>query len=115
MKPSTLPGDPFDHLPALQELQQYPHWVLWKYEERDGKPTKVPYNAATTKRAATDNPATWASYATARATLARFSEQYDGLGFVFESDTVPLTGVDLDHCVNSDGSIDAWAQEILHQ
>jgi hypothetical protein len=115
MKPSTLPGDPFDHLPALQELQQHPHWVLWKYEERDGKPTKVPYNAATRKRAAADNPATWTSYATARAVLTRFSDRYDGLGFVFDSDTIPLTGVDLDHCVNPNGSIDAWAQEILDQ
>ena len=116
MKKPTMQGDLLDDsLPALQELQQHPHWVLWRYEERDGKATKVPYSAITRKRAAVDNPATWASYVKARAVLARFSDQYDGLGFVFDSDTIPLTGVDLDHCVNPDSSIDAWAQEILHQ
>ncbi|HKF36902.1 MAG TPA: hypothetical protein VKB35_08375, partial [Ktedonobacteraceae bacterium] len=116
MKKPTMQGDLLDDsLPALQELQQHPHWVLWRYEERDGKATKVPYSAATRKRAAADNPATWASYAKARTVLARFSDQYDGLGFVFERDTVPITGVDLDHCVNPDGSIDAWAQAILDQ
>jgi len=37
---------------------------------------------------------------------------YNGIGFVFaESD--PFTGTDLDNCVSKDGSIAAWAQEII--
>ncbi len=32
---------------------------------------------------------------------------------MFHSETVPITGVDLDHCANPDGSIDAWAKAIL--
>ncbi len=58
MKKPTMQGNLLDDsLPALQELQQHPHWVLWRYEERDGKATKVPYSAITRKRAASDNPA----------------------------------------------------------
>ena len=32
-------------IPALIELAGLPRWVLWRYEARDGKPTKVPYAA----------------------------------------------------------------------
>ena len=45
-----------------QELKDRPQWVLWRYETRDGKPTKVPYSATTGRRAAVDTPATWATF-----------------------------------------------------
>lgn len=97
-------------LPALKELQARPQWVCWRKEERQGKYTKVPYNARIGHKAATDNPATWASYG--QAVQALRAGTYHGLGYVFHQD---YTGIDLDHCVNPDGSIDAWAQAYLER
>ncbi len=47
-----------------------------------------------------------------RQLFALATGRYNGIGFVFaESD--PFTGTDLDNCVAKDGSIAAWAQEII--
>ncbi len=97
-------------LPALEELQARPQWVCWRKEQRQGKPTKVPYSATTGRRAESDNSATWASYA--QAVQALRARNYHGLGYVFHRD---YTGVDLDHCVNPDGSIDPWARAYLER
>jgi hypothetical protein len=54
-----------DRIPA--ELRALPQWVVWPYEEPGGKRTKVPYKAAATDAwASTADPATWASFDTAR-------------------------------------------------
>jgi primase-polymerase (primpol)-like protein len=53
--------------PALAPLVAMPHWVLWRWEtKKDGKRTKVPYQAKRpgTKASSTD-PRTWSDYATA--------------------------------------------------
>jgi len=39
-------------------MQGVPRWVLWKYEERDGKKTKVPYSDGSV-RAKSNDPTTW--------------------------------------------------------
>lgn len=46
-----------DTLPA--SLKDRALWCVWKYEQRDGKPTKVPYNPRTGGRAQSNNPATF--------------------------------------------------------
>src|SRR6266699_3607679 len=96
------------NIPALEELQARPQWVCWRKEQRKGKLTKVPYNPLTGKWAQSDNPQTWASYT--QAIQAQGAGKYDGIGYMFHRD---YTGVDLDHCVNEDGSIDPWAQAYL--
>jgi len=48
-------------------LKEYPHWVCWGVEKRDGKDTKVPYSPVFTKvnqssyggKAKADDSATW--------------------------------------------------------
>jgi len=45
-------------LPALHELRARPQWVCWRYEQRRGKKTKVPYNPQTGKLAASNDPST---------------------------------------------------------
>ena len=95
------------NLPALAELQARPQWVCWRNERRQGKPTKVPYSAISGKYAQSDNPQTWASYA--QAVQAQRTGKYHGVGYMFSRD---YTGVDLDHCVHPDGSIDPWAQAV---
>src|SRR2546429_2024805 len=95
---------------ALEELQAHPQWVCWRKEQRKGKLTKVPYNPLTRRWAESDNPQTWATYA--QAVQAQRAGSYDGIGYMFHRD---YTGVDLDHCVSEDGSIDLWAQAYLDQ
>jgi putative DNA primase/helicase len=74
---------------ALEELQARRQWVCWRKEKRQGKFTKVPY---------------------AQAIQASKSGRYQGIGYMFHRD---YTGIDLDHCVTADGSIDPWARAIL--
>ncbi len=99
----------FHRLPPL--LVERPQWLLWKYEERGGRLTKVPYQPNDTL-ASTTNPATWSSLASVQE--ARWScigrwdgPHYDGVGFVFSQDD-PFVGIDLDHCRG-----EAWAAEFL--
>ncbi|MCH7577961.1 MAG: AAA family ATPase [Chloroflexi bacterium] len=92
-----------------EELKELPQWVVWKYEEPDGKPTKVPYTSTTRVKASTTDPATWETYEKALAA----SGDWDGIGFVFTGDD-PFAGVDLDHCRNSEtGEIDPEVREIV--
>ena len=42
------------------ELKSRLQWVCWRYEERGGKPTKVPYSPrGAGKMARTTDPTTW--------------------------------------------------------
>ena len=80
----------------LSELQALDQWVCWQYEERNGRPTKVPRQSNGDLASAT-NPATWTSFSNARDAVEECG--FSGLGFVFtESD--PYIGIDVD------GSID---------
>ena len=82
-------------------------WVVWRSEDRGGKPTKVPYAALTGTLARSDDPATWCSFDAALMS----SGQYDGIGYVFAEDD-PYCGIDLDDCI-VDGEIAPWAEAIL--
>src|SRR6266542_5521398 len=94
-----------------QELRVRPQWVNWRVEERDGKPTKVPYQCGTGVKASSTEPATWGSFTTACAFASTHPEY--GIGFVFSADD-PYCGVDLDHCRDPEtGEIDVWAQKII--
>jgi putative DNA primase/helicase len=96
--------------PLPEELLARPQWVCWCYETtKQGKLTKVPYNARTGQKASTTNPATWSTYE--QAFDARSQDHYDGVGFVFNND---YTGIDLDHCIDEEtGKPNAWAQSII--
>lgn len=98
-----------ESIPAA--LANAPQWVLWRYEERDGKPTKPPYQSDGRHASHTD-PSTWGE-------LPRILKRYqrggwDGIGFVL-SDYDPLGGIDLDHCIAETGEIEPWAQAIIER
>src|SRR5437773_4080426 len=94
----------------LSELTPYPQFVVWKYTLENKKLKKRPYNPRTQLPAKTNDPSTWTDVAVALKALA--TGRYNGIGFVF-SESDPFTGTDLDACVSKDGSIAAWAQEII--
>lgn len=88
------------------ELKDIPQWVLWNYEVRDGKETKIPYVAGDAKRASSTDPSTWRPFR-----LAVINNGRDGIGYVFSEDD-GNAGVDIDNCIVND-TIEPWAQEIV--
>ena len=93
-------------------LRQRPNWVCWKAVVRDGKSTKVPFNALTGNMAKADDPTTWTTFenAIAEADVLNGSD-YDGVGF--ELGGTPLVGIDFDNAITNKGIIDAYALAIL--
>jgi hypothetical protein len=94
-----------------QNIRDLKQWLCWRTEERDGKPTKVPYSPLTGERASSTDPQTWAGYS--EAVKASKEQGYGGIGFVFTPED-DLCGVDLDSCLDPEtGEIQPWAQEII--
>lgn len=94
-----------DNIPEAMKAEN--RWVVWKYEERDGKSTKVPYQAggAFGKASSTDSR-TWSGFETARRAFENGS--YDGVGFVLGGGWL---GIDIDKCV-VDGEINDVAEMV---
>jgi putative DNA primase/helicase len=98
-----------DNIP--EELRRRPQWVVWNLEERDGKPTKVPYIAGGVGRAKSTDLMTWRTFEEAVEDVKK--GRHDGVGFVFCS-ADPFVGVDLDGCRDPEtGDIEDWAQKII--
>src|SRR5438067_10779947 len=94
----------------LSELTSYSQFVVWKYTMEQRKLKKRPFNPRTHLSARTNDPSTWTGVNIALKALS--TGRYNGIGFVF-SESDPFTGTDLDNCVAKDGTIAAWAQEII--
>jgi putative DNA primase/helicase len=97
-------------VPAIEELRGFRQWVVWRYETREGKETKVPYCPLNGLHAAVDDPRTWVDYVTAIA----YAEGYDGIGFVVTAED-PFAGIDLDGCIDAQGGIAPWARRIVQE
>lgn len=95
-----------------QELKDLEQWVCWRYEERNGKETKLPIQAKTGKLAESDNPETWCDFKTAVAGFKRLG--CAGVGFMFSKDD-PYMGADFDDCLSDQGVIADWAQEFIEK
>jgi putative DNA primase/helicase len=94
------------------ELRALSNWVVWKYETRDGKETKIPYDAKTGRKAKANDSATWTTFEIAISTADVLSgNDYDGVGF--ELGGTDLAGVDFDSAINTDGTVDPYALAIL--
>lgn len=95
-------------------LKDRAHWVVWRYEERDGKRTKVPYSSLTGERASTTDPETWTTFVHALDTATNNST-INGIGFVFTRED-PFVGIDLDNCRDPETKkIEPWAVEIVRK
>ena len=91
-----VPSNNLNGIP--RELKNYPHWVNWRIEKKDGKDTKITIIPKTGGKAQTDNPQTWGTYLDAvKFKDAHRNNDIKGLGFVV-SGNVDFSGVDLDKC-----------------
>ena len=93
------------------DLREHPQWVAWRHAKRSGKDSKVPYCAATGQKAASNDPVTWGPFEEAVA-FATDGGHFDGLGFVLTPDD-SFAVIDLDHCIDEEGTVAPWAQEII--
>jgi primase-polymerase (primpol)-like protein len=88
---STFLALPAALLPYAGEAR----WVIWRFEIRKGKTTKPPYQARhPTRHARSNDPATWADFATALA--AYQAGKADGIGLCLLNSN--LVAFDLDDC-----------------
>lgn len=103
---STVSGIP-DELKTLRQ------WVCYRIEERDGKPTKIPYRTDRVGRgnAKSNDPSTWHTFDEVVEALAKPKNRFDGIGFIL-SESDPYVFIDLDHVVD-DGEIEPWAREVI--
>src|SRR5262245_23338001 len=95
------------------DLSEIGQWVLWRYEKREGKATKVPYQAGR-RRASSTDPRTWTSFRAAMKEWQLAPGWYAGLGFVFSRQDA-FCGIDLDDALDSEGKLKLWAQGIVEQ
>lgn len=110
---TSSPSASLEDMRVPDDLIERDQWVLWRYEARNGKPTKVPYQVAG-DRADTTNPATWTTFEQALDALRAKQLPYIGLGFMF-SKADPLTGIDLDDSLDEQGEVKTWARGIVER
>lgn len=95
------------------DLAEYDQWVLWRYEARRGRRTKVPYQLGG-KPADSTNPGTWTTFEGALSAWHRSPRRYAGLGFVFSKED-PFAGIDLDDCLDERADVQSWARGIVER
>jgi putative DNA primase/helicase len=85
----------YESIPA--DLKRLDRWVVWQYEERNGKQTKPPYVPVQEKKrhALVNVPSTWGTYDQAK--KAQESGGFDGIGFVLGEG---IFGIDFDHATD---------------
>lgn len=102
---------------TLAALSTLPRWVSWQTEERDGRPSKIPYSPTRGGRAHADKPETWGSRKQAEAHAAKLIRPLGSGGIGIELGSMDngmvLGGVDFDTCRDKAGSLTPWASEAI--
>ena len=80
-----------ENIPAY--LREHGLFNVWRYEDRDGRRTKMPYNPNNPQERGRSNDRS--TFATLETAAAR-ANSFDGLGIgIFDS----IAGIDIDHCM----------------
>lgn len=106
-----------------EALRALPHWVLWGVQRRGEKITKPPLYVCDGRLffSSVDAPNKWHSFPETLQALAQWRGKsvslgdgapltVAGVGFVLTDD---ITGVDIDHCTDSEGTIYEWASPLV--
>jgi putative DNA primase/helicase len=70
-----------EHWQVPEQARRHPAWVGFRFEHRDGKRTKVPYNPRTGRRAASNRPETWATFEEVREAAG-----YEAVGYMLSAE-----------------------------
>lgn len=73
-------------------LKENAKFCNWKYETRDGRLTKVPYNPHTNNKASVNNANTFTDFNS----VVNGLDIYDGIGIRVDG---KIIAIDLDHCI----------------
>lgn len=118
-RPQAIPVN-WNGVPAT--LIGLDRWLGWRYVERTNgqgrkRWTKEPRIAANPRRrASSTDPETWSTVDVAQAALEKANGvKLDGVGVTLgaEVDGLTLVGIDLDECLNDDGTPKPWAGAII--
>jgi len=97
-------------IPAI--LKQFPNWIVWKSVLKDGKLTKIPFDAKTGQWAKSNDPLTWVSFEQAVSAADPLTgSDYSGIGF--ELHGTSIVGLDFDGSIDKKGIIDPYVSAIL--
>lgn len=87
------------------DLKDHGRFCAWRYEDRNGRRTKVPYHPLTGEAARSNDPDSFVSFSEAVR-----ANGYDGIGIgIFNG----LCAVDLDDCITDSGYIKQPASDII--
>jgi len=107
----AAPSPPEPAVAAIPpDLRERDQWVVWRYEKRAGRRTKIPYDPRSGGNASAADPETWTAFDVAWETFQQ-TRRYDGLAYVFSVDD-PFCGFDLDDCLDEGGQL-LWGADLL--
>lgn len=111
---SRVRENDFKNIP--KELKNLRQWVCFSVKQEinnkgEERLVKCPINPHTGSNAKINDPETWGPFRDAITGCQEYN--HANIGFAFTSDD-PYCGIDIDHCVNSDGTLSNLAQEILN-
>jgi len=107
-----------------EALKALPQWVLWGARRREAKISKPPLCVGQNRLSfsSVDNPKTWTTYPEASEALKNWRGKtvylggeavtVAGIGLVLATGS-GLTGVDIDHCTDTEGTIYGWAKTLV--
>jgi hypothetical protein len=92
-----------------KELIEKNQWIVWKWEQGDGKWTKPPYSPTNGEFAKSTDRNTWATF---KVTLEAYYNggDWDGIGFML---TPPYCGIDWDSVIKETGELHGWVLRYL--
>ena len=101
----------FDAIP--QFLKVLPRWVCWRLIPADKKNKKVPMSPKDGRLINTDvtNPENWMTFDEAQSWYQR--GECSGIGFALTNTPPKVCCVDVDHCFNTDGSLNETALAVI--
>ena len=101
----------FDAIPQI--MKDLPRWLLWRLIPADPKPKKVPMTPKFGKLVNADvtNADNWLTFDEAIKWYQR--GESSGIGFALTDTPPKVCCVDIDHCINPDGSLNELAQAVI--
>ena len=102
----------YDYVP--EELKALIRWICYKLvpgKDKNGNPKidKVPKNPHNGYTASSTDPDVWSDFNTAVAAVEKYN--LDGIGFQFQDSG--YIGIDIDHCINDDGTLSEMAKDVV--